>query len=326
MLNKSLTKIGHLRYIGMVAVKYPIRAASQLTGLPVDTLRAWERRYQAVTPVRAGRGRLYSEGEIRRLLLLSHAVDSGHAIGQVAALSDEALEELRASASTTQKVRTDADRGVSQALEPVLKAIQSYDYSATNEELGRLALLLTPRELVHKAVLPLMRLAGENWERGIFQIAHEHLVSACVRNLLGGLVRRQEARNSAPSIMLTTPAGELHEFGILAAALLAVGHQFQVSYLGPNLPVEEVVFAAEHLAPQAVVLGIMETNATPAVCADVQRLSKELPARVELWVGGSGRMAADHSGRNNTILLDDLTVFERHLERLSASRDREPLR
>jgi MerR family transcriptional regulator, light-induced transcriptional regulator len=308
-------------------VQYPIRAASQLTGLPVDTLRAWERRYQAVNPSRAGRGRLYSEADIRRLLLLRRAVDGGHAIGQVASLSDDALEQLHLAGTTAQKDRPDAGLGVFQTLEPILRAIQAYDYSATNEELGRLALLLTPSELVHKAVLPLMRLAGENWEKGIFQIAHEHLLSACVRNLLGGLVRRQETRIGHPGILVTTPSGELHEFGILAAAMIAVAHQLQVAYLGPNLPAAEILFAARNLAPRAVVLGIMEMNATPAVRAEVERLGRELPKSVELWVGGSGgRKLAGPPASDKTIVLEDLAGFERHLARLKTSRLKEEAR
>jgi DNA-binding transcriptional MerR regulator len=292
-------------------LQYPIRAASQLTGLPVDTLRAWERRYQAVVPARVGRGRLYSEADIRRLQLLRNAVDSGHAIGQVASMTDQALEELH-------RAGPNQDRAIRSALEPVLKAIQAYDYPAANEELGRLALLLPPGELVHNAVLPLMRQAGDNWEQGVFQIAHEHLLSACVRNLLGGLVRRQDSRAGAPRILLTTPAGELHEFGILGAAILGVAHQFQVSYLGPNLPAQEIRFAAESLSPRAVVLGLMEMNATAAVRADVKRLSRELPAGVELWIGGTGRKHFAESPKGNTVVIDDLAAFERHLERLKA--------
>ena len=46
---------------------YPIRAVAKLTGIPIETLRAWERRYDAVTPDRTARGRLYSDVEVRRL-------------------------------------------------------------------------------------------------------------------------------------------------------------------------------------------------------------------------------------------------------------------
>ena len=46
---------------------YPIRAVSRLTGISVDTLRAWERRYEAVVPGRGQRGRSYSDADVARL-------------------------------------------------------------------------------------------------------------------------------------------------------------------------------------------------------------------------------------------------------------------
>ena len=55
-------------------MRYPIRAVSKLTGIAIDTLRAWERRYGAVTPVRDSRGRLYSDADVARLRLLHQAV------------------------------------------------------------------------------------------------------------------------------------------------------------------------------------------------------------------------------------------------------------
>ena len=77
-----------------MATSYPISAVAKLTGIPLDTLRAWERRYRTVIPKRAGRGRVYSEDQIQKLLLLRRAVEQGHSIGQVAALGDRQLREL----------------------------------------------------------------------------------------------------------------------------------------------------------------------------------------------------------------------------------------
>src|SRR3954454_19790958 len=77
---------------------YPIRAVSKLTGIGIDTLRAWERRHGAVTPVRDDRGRMYTEGDIARLRLLRGAVEQGHSIGRVAGLTDGELRHLAATA------------------------------------------------------------------------------------------------------------------------------------------------------------------------------------------------------------------------------------
>jgi hypothetical protein len=59
---------------------YSISAVAKLTGIPLDTLRAWERRYRTVIPKRAARGRVYSEEQIQKLLLLRRAVNQGHSI------------------------------------------------------------------------------------------------------------------------------------------------------------------------------------------------------------------------------------------------------
>ncbi len=303
-------------------VEYPIRAAAKLTGISLDTLRAWERRYKAVTPTRTERGRRYDERAIRRLLLLKSAVESGHAIGQVASLPDAALEELERTARPLSRKPEISSPPESAALvlRPLLDAIGAYDCTAANDELGRLALVLRPNELVHQVVLPLMRLTGENWENGVFQIAQEHMLSACVRNLLGGLVRLQNSGPRARRILFTTPPGELHEFGILAASMLAVGHEFEVAYLGPNLPAREVLRAVAKSDPRAVVLGIMKTNATPAAVDDVHQLAAELPLSSELWLGGSGASAvANGLTRDGLLVLQDLIHFERHLARLKAT-------
>ena len=73
---------------------YPIRAVSRLTGIGIDTLRAWERRHDAVTPVRDERGRMYTDADVARLRLLRQAVEQGHSIGRLAGLTDTDLHRL----------------------------------------------------------------------------------------------------------------------------------------------------------------------------------------------------------------------------------------
>src|SRR5512137_2682175 len=74
--------------------RYPIRVVALLTGVPTDTLRAWERRYGAVEPGRDERGRLYDDGHLRKLKLLRRLVERGHAIGRIARLGEPELERL----------------------------------------------------------------------------------------------------------------------------------------------------------------------------------------------------------------------------------------
>ena len=73
--------------------------AARLSGVPVDTLRIWERRYSVIGPrLSAGRQRLYSLADIRRLTTIKQLVDLGHPIGTIASLGtpiDITANELR---------------------------------------------------------------------------------------------------------------------------------------------------------------------------------------------------------------------------------------
>ena len=79
------------------ANQFRIGAVSRITQIPVDTLRAWERRYNVVEPDRStGAARLYSHDDVARLRLVKRLVDAGHAISSVASRNREELDELLA--------------------------------------------------------------------------------------------------------------------------------------------------------------------------------------------------------------------------------------
>lgn len=72
---------------------YRSGAVARLTGIPVETLRVWERRYRIVGPRQSAKGqRLYSPAEVTRLTVIKKLVDAGYAIGSIAALDMEALQ------------------------------------------------------------------------------------------------------------------------------------------------------------------------------------------------------------------------------------------
>src|SRR6187200_457957 len=91
----------------------PVRVVAQRTGLSPDVLRAWEKRYGVVQPLRSDGGqRLYTDAELERLSLLARAIAGGRNIGQISDLSLRELEDLitadeteRANASRTAQGR-----------------------------------------------------------------------------------------------------------------------------------------------------------------------------------------------------------------------------
>ncbi len=302
---------------------YPIRAVSKLTGISIDTLRAWERRYQVVTPERDERGRLYSEADVQRLRLLNTAVEKGHAISRLASLSDEELQNLIANpaafsraAAVMESFQTDDFAPVPRS---VMSAIERMDYLEAERELSLLAAVLSPRDLIHRVALPLMRQVGNAWHEGKLSIAQEHMTSSLLRNLFGALIPLHQKSAPTSKLMFVTPAGEQHEFGILASAMLAVGGGLGAIYLGTNLPADEIVLAAQKTAPQAVVLGFIGANGTRTAVSEIQKAAQNLPSHIELWVGGPQTDAVvEELRKTRAVLIEDFQMLEQHLVRLGA--------
>lgn len=304
----------------MASLRYPIRAVAKMTGLSLDTLRAWERRYQAVVPERGPRGRMYTEDDVQRLRLLRDAVARGHAIGHAAKLSDRQLKQVTQDSSPSGASEVPELHRLDAAhldLGRVIAAVERFDCSEADLELGRLAALLPPRTLVHQVALPLMRSVGQMWHDGRLTVAQEHLVSAILSSLLASLVRLYAARDASLKLIFATPSGELHEFGILTSAMLAAGGGLGVVYLGANLPAEEILWAAERNAPRAVVLGLTGTNGNANRASQVRKILKGLPGETELWLGGGDVASLFRSIKSPRVyLMENFETFERHLQRL----------
>ena len=306
---------------------YPIRAVSKLTGIPEDTLRAWERRYKAVDPKRAGRARAYSDKEIQRLILLQQAVAQGHSIGQIATASDTRLRLLlQKSAKLSMEkgvIKGPAAQRVAAAekesvLAPLLHAVESYDYLGAERELSRLsAATPSPRELVHRLGFPLMYITGERWHDGTFTIAQEHMVTALLSGLFASMLRLYAKTNPPAKVLMATPENEHHGFGILAAAMLAAAGGLGAIHLGTNLPAREIVQAARKTQANAILIGLATTKPASAVSVLQEIQSKAFP-RTKLWVGGASATIATAAAELGWIVLEDFEVLERHLGLLGA--------
>ena len=71
----------------------PIGVLSHLSGVPADTIRTWERRYQLLEPQRDAKGRrVYSGAQLARLRLIASLNEHGERVADLAKLSDAQLE------------------------------------------------------------------------------------------------------------------------------------------------------------------------------------------------------------------------------------------
>jgi DNA-binding transcriptional MerR regulator/methylmalonyl-CoA mutase cobalamin-binding subunit len=290
---------------------YPIRAVAQMTGISLDTLRAWERRYEAVTPARSERGRMYTEADVTRLRHLGALVDRGHAIGTIARLDDAELTRLVESSETLSPGK--APTPLPARIDDITAALDSYDLAAIEQALNRFAAVLAPRELIFAVILPLLNEVGHRWQSGTLRPAQEHLVSAVVRSVLGGLLRVLTRTEALPRVVLAAPSGERHELGLLSAAVIAAAEGFGVVYLGPDLPAADIWHAASRADARIVIVSLTTPGAVTR--AELRALAQR-PAGVALWVGGPAAADALPSLGNDTrhiaTLPDVVTLLERY--------------
>jgi DNA-binding transcriptional MerR regulator len=296
--------------------QYPIRAVSKLTGIAIDTLRAWERRHRVVTPVRDDRGRMYTDADIARLRLVRGAVEHGHSIGRLAGLTDAELRGLTASASASAVSAAAPARPAPIDTAALTAALQRFDAAAIDQQIGRLAVMLPPLELLRDVLMPVLAQVGDQWHRGPSRIAHEHLMSSTMRNILGSFLRLYARPEMSPRLLFATPAGERHEIGTLGAAMLAASSGLGVAYLGPDLPAREIVDSVKPAGAHVLVLGLTAALPGKATERELRTIVRNLPKETELWVGGRDavRHAALISPRG--LVLRDYNAYQQELVRV----------
>jgi MerR family transcriptional regulator, light-induced transcriptional regulator len=297
--------------------RHPMGVVVQRTGLTPHVLRAWERRYGAVTPGRTEGGqRLYSDTDVVRLRLLKRATEGGRAIGAVAAMPTEEVarlvgEDARARENGGGALAVAGRAGepeVERALRLCLEAAERLDGGSLRAELMRSAVRVRVWDFVTGVVHPLLVRLGELWEAGALRPAQEHVVSAAVRQVLDWLLADMAVREEGPLLVLGTVAGELHEFGAMLAGVVATDAGWRVLYLGASLPASELALAAERSGARAVGVSVVSQAGADATRAgrELAELRTLLPGTVGVWVGGRGSGGTVPDGATRVEDLDAL--------------------
>lgn len=279
-------------YQATMLATYHIGAVARLTGLSTHTIRVWERRYGAVSPGRSPGGtRAYTEEQVEKLRLLKSLTDADHSIGQIAGLSVEQLRPL-----------LDATRGRGLApvpeLDPQASAVQRFmvalevmDLERAERVLLDVAQVADPLSIVFDVIAPIIAEVGARWDRGELRISHEHAATATIRDFLGAFMRLRVPKRGAPVAAATTLSGEHHELGALMSCFVAAVSGWRPVYLGPNLPVAEIVHVAETTRASLLLLSLVNDR-DEATADQVRDLLAALPADTRLLVGG--RAAPDY--------------------------------
>jgi DNA-binding transcriptional MerR regulator/methylmalonyl-CoA mutase cobalamin-binding subunit len=270
---------------------HSINIAAKRSGLTPHVIRVWEKRYNAVTPVRTETNRRqYSDEDIKRLALLREATLGGHKISNIASLPKDTLksltEEDRQHIQVDERVPVIQEPESGTHLEACLVAIKSLDQKKLEEELTRSALSLGHQGMIMRVVAPLAQKLGHLWRLGEITAAHEHFASALIRTFLANISKPFAITDSAPGIVIATPVGQLHELGAVIVSATASSLGWRVTYLGTNLPAAEIAGAVAQNKANVLGLSIVFPENDPNLNDELCRLRSFLPSNTEIVVGG----------------------------------------
>lgn len=304
--------------------RHPMKVVLRRTGLKADLVRAWERRYEAVTPSRSGSGRrLYSDSDVQRLQLLRQAVEAGRRIGDVASLPVDDLERL-----VEEDFQAERDRSLplpsqngqptgEATIDTLMSLLRRSDAIGFERALRIAERQRTPREYVDLLISPLVVRIGSASRNGELRIFQEHLATAVLRGRLSCLLLELQERNDGPRLILTTPVGQIHELGALIAGVVAAAEGWSVLYLGVNLPAEEIAAAARQQRARLVALSLVHPADDHGLVHELRRLRQMLPQEVPICLGG--RAAAPYFGamkdRKQVYRFDSMSGFVDELRR-----------
>lgn len=307
---------------------FNIQVASQLSGVASATIRAWEKRYNAVVPERAdNKHRLYSEKDIEKLALLYKLTELGQSIGKIAHLE---LDELKNIYSNVMHQPYDEKKVVNSHLEKVdfekilssfFLALAAYKLDILSHELEKAKNILSPKDLCLNIVVPLFREIGNKFERGELTIAQEHTLSAIFSFHLGQMIGQhyQRSHKNDKMILITTPEGEMHEIGILAASLLCVHYGIKFIFMGASLPAASLAEAANALKAHAILLGVTrhEFSQQQTLEQYLSELHDKIKPNSEIWIGGNLKpYIKSDLERMKIPFFSSLNALDEHLQRL----------
>jgi methanogenic corrinoid protein MtbC1 len=275
-------------------------------------LRAWERRYGLLKPVRSPGGfRLYSSADEQRVRRMQSHLAGGLAAAEAAraALDEESDPSAAAPplepAAPGEATRAAApaagtDHGLAGLAGELRRALDALDEPAAQAVLDRLFAAFTIEAALGHVLVPYLRHLGQRWADGTVDVATEHFASNLLRARLAGLARGW-GQGHGPCAVLACPPGELHDLPLLAFGVVLHRNGWRIVYLGADTPLPDLGRTVEEKRPDVVILAAVTPERFQERIPDLITLARTAPLR--LAGAGATTDVADTVGA--TILAGD---------------------
>lgn len=278
----------------------------KFTGLSREVLRKWELRYLFPQPGRGRRGeRLYSQEEAYKLRLLKRLTDSGQRVGKLMPQTAAQLQALIEALPQTGPPEPNTLVLLQQVQMLVARLKSPGDGSSLATWLAGLVEQLGLASFVAHVLPAFNEAVGSAWENGLLGVHAEHFYTETVNEVVTRALPSPVSNPLLPSVLLTTPPGELHSLGLLALhAQLRMAGAVVIS-LGVQTPVAEVQDAVLSMNIAVVAVSVSVCLGATRAQSYLKNLRHALPSQCQLWVGGQGCAAVPAQALSGCEVFDD---------------------
>ena len=279
-----------------------IGALSAAIGIPVETLRTWERRYGFPVAERKPSGhRLYPLSTVPRLRLINQALARGHRAAEVVPASEAMLEALLDVVPTV-PVREAGEVSPIPAAQPtgLFAAVLAFDAESLKRIFQVEWARRGPLGFLEQVVAPMLGAIGDAWQRGELDVRHEHFASALLGDFLRAVRMPLDQRATGPLVALATLPGERHGLGLQMSALVFAQAGWRALMLGIETPPEQIVALTREAQVAAVALSFVLPDSD---VAPVRWLRRQIKREVPLLIGGAA-VRAEWAGPGIQVLPD----------------------
>jgi len=270
-----------------------IGGLARASGVPVETLRNWERRYGFPDPVRRDSGhRRYTWDVVERLRLIRKVLEMGYKPSYAVAADEENLERILKERERDKPAGNEHPEmeGIDRELTDWLISVKNLDAVGLEVGLSRSWSRYGAYDFITGLMVPFLREVGELWAQKKYTVAQEHFASEVVESFLAGHWRPLSQRARGSSVVLANLEGELHNLGIHMAAVFLALNDLEVVFLGANTPLEDIVVAAHRKGVAAVIIGLAASTEVNEAAARLGEIRHRLPTTIVVAVGGNEQL------------------------------------
>lgn len=293
VITAPIDRLSHLEPVDADAL-FPIREVSRLTGVNPVTLRAWERRYGLIQPLRTESGhRLYSQADIVTVNRILDWIERGVAVskvGKILARDEQQAEAVRAQRGAVEECEW------SQWRARLRQAVSAFDDRQLECLYGQICATYPLSVAFQDILMPLWNELLRH--QGRFGQASEWLFYDSFLRIHTFERLHLASASPAPRVLLAAMPGECRKLELLVAAMLMSREDLAVKVLGMGQPFDELTLVCEKARPKALVM-FSNYSHNHELVGRLNRLAQTLDC--PLFIAGAASDLAEHDLAGSSV-------------------------